>query len=148
VLEPGLDVEVEQVRAVGEPALALGGESQEDVLEAAKGALAVDGDEQPFPQRGLRHRGHETFHPAVLLARRGRVDPQVAVGVVRHLRAAGGRVRLAFDDREEVAVLQVEETFLVRRITFESDLEIAPVHGDRRHGGSLWPSSHGKRRKS
>ena len=59
---------MEQLGAVREPALALGRERQQHVLEPAEGPLAVDRDQQPLAQRRLGHRTDETLHPAVLLA--------------------------------------------------------------------------------
>ena len=68
VIEPCLDMEMQQLRAVGEPALALRGESQQYILEPAKRALAVDGDQQAFAQRQVGNSAHKALHPAILLA--------------------------------------------------------------------------------
>jgi hypothetical protein len=133
VLEPRLDVEVQQIRAVGEPALAFGREGQQDVLEPAESPFAVDGHQQPLPQGRLGHGGDEPLHPAVLLPRRGRVYPEVTMRVVGDLGAPGGGVGLSFDDGEEIPIVQVEEALLIRRIALEGDLQIAPIHGDGRH---------------
>jgi hypothetical protein len=149
VLEPGLDVKVQQVRPVGEPALAFGREGEQDVLEATKGSLPVDRHQQPLAQRLVGDRRHETLHPAVLFTRRGRIDPQVTAGVVGHLRTPRRRVWFALDDGQQIPVLEIEKALLVRRIAFEGDLEIAPVDVYRRHfeSSSFRPSSHGKHRK-
>jgi len=42
VLDPGLDVQVEKLRAMGEPALAFSGEGQQTSLNPAKCPLAID----------------------------------------------------------------------------------------------------------
>ena len=51
LLEPGLDVPVQQLGAIREPALALGGIGEQHVLEPAERALAVDRDDQALAQR-------------------------------------------------------------------------------------------------
>src|SRR6266511_1709193 len=45
--------------------------------------------------------------------------------------ASCGGVRLALDDRQEVAVFEVEEALLIGRIPLKSDLQITPVHSNR-----------------
>ena len=60
VIEPGLDVEVQQLRSVGEPPLALGREGQKHVLESPERPLAVDRDEQPLAQRLIGDRARRT----------------------------------------------------------------------------------------
>ena len=103
VVQPGLDVEVEQLRAVREPAFTFGWEGQQHILEPPEGALAVDRDEQPLAQRRVGHRADEAFHPAVLLSRRGRVDAQVALRA-RWRRAPGGPPRLAHPRRSRAGL--------------------------------------------
>src|SRR6185312_15049767 len=138
----GLDVEVQQLRPVGEPALALGGKRQQDVLEPPERPLAVDGDQQPLVQRLVGDRRDEALHPAILLARRGGIDAQVALRVGGHARPSGRGVRLTLDDGEQVAVLEIEEALLVWRISLEGDLQIAPIHGNRHRSAlSASPSS-------
>ena len=84
------------------------------------------------------HRGDETLHPAVLLARRGGIDPQIALRVGGDPCPARGRVRLPLHDREQVAVLEVEKALLIRRVPLESNLQITPIHGNR-HRSALSP---------
>ena len=142
VVEPGLDVEVQQLRPVREPALALRRERQQHVLEPPERALAVDRDQQPLAQRLVGHRRDEALHPAVLLARRRRIDTQVTLRVRRDPRPPRGGIGLTLDDREQVAVLEVEEALLIRRISLEGDLQITPVHRNRhRFALSPHPSS-------
>ena len=68
VFEPGLDMQVQKLRAMDEPALALGRKGKQHVLEPTKRTLAVYGDQQPFAQSLVLHQTNEPFHPAVLLA--------------------------------------------------------------------------------
>ena len=120
VLDPGLDVKVQQIRPVGKPALALGREREQHVLEPAERALAVDGHQQALAQRRIRH-GRRRTAPSSGTARATTRDRRVGIdsGLVGHLGATSSGVRLALDDREQVAVLEVEEALLVGRVAFE-----------------------------
>ena len=68
VVDPSLDVQVQQLGPIGEPTFALGRKSQQDILESAESAFAINGDEQAVSQRLVLNGTDETFHPAVLFA--------------------------------------------------------------------------------
>jgi hypothetical protein len=122
-----VDVPVQELGAVREPALALGREAQQHVLEAAERALAVDRHDQALAQRRVDHRADEPLHPAVLLARRRRLDPQEAARVVVDHLAAGRRFEVAGGDRHDLAGGEVEEALGVGGVAFDGDLERVPV---------------------
>ena len=49
-----------------------------------------------------------------------------------------GGIWLTFHDGKKVAIFQIEEALLVRRIPLESDLQITPIHSNR-HRSALSP---------
>jgi hypothetical protein len=126
-VEPAVDVDVQEVGAVGEPPVALHGVRQEHVLEAAERSLAVDGEHQALAQRFVLHRGHEPLHPAVLLARRGRVEvDEAAFGAADEL-ALLLVLGSAVDDGHHLSGLEVQVAVGLGGVVLEGGLEGRPI---------------------
>jgi hypothetical protein len=139
LLEPLLDVPVEQLGPVREPALALGRIGEQDVLEPTERTLAVDRDDQTLAQGLIGDRADELLHPAVLLTGGGRLYPQVITDVLGDLLTVEQRLGVTRGDRDDPPGRQIEIAVGVGRITFDRDLEGIPVEIDaNRAAGCGW----------
>ena len=121
---------MQEIGAVREPALALGGVGEQHVLEPAERALAVDRDDQPLAQRLVDDRADELLHPAVLLARRRGLDAQEVADVLRDLLAVDRRLGVTRGDRQDPTGGEVEVAVGVGGVALDGDLEGVPVEID------------------
>ena len=105
-------------------------EGQQHILEATECALAVDRNQQSLAERLLRDGRDEPLHPPVLLPGRGRVDPQVALGMAATLarREAASGSPSTIASRSPFS--EVEKALLIGRVSLECDLQIAPIEGE------------------
>src|SRR5262249_16506313 len=97
-------------------------------LEAAERAFSVNRVGELSPELGVVDHRDEALHPAVLLAGRDRIDPEV----VRVGADAGVHLRVgdSVDDTKHFACGQVQVAVNLGCVVLKSILQRLPIHGD------------------
>src|SRR5882724_5149724 len=118
-----------------EPALALGGKIEQDVLEPAKGAATVESDLQPVAKPHIAHHPGELCHPPILDLRAQRLDvdqascgqPGVDLAIRRPVVVI---VQAVHGYHPDLAALQVQIAGPLAVIRGQRHLEVTPIHRD------------------